>query len=104
MAHAKEGTSQSSGISTPHLTTVEDMFSDAVAGESSSISQVSAGSLQANVITTKASSGDDDTFDMFGDEDENTTKNQSDALPLPRPPESSGSLQNLRPEGTPFPH
>ncbi|CAA6667934.1 unnamed protein product [Spirodela intermedia] len=89
LAHAKEGPSQSSGISNPDLTSVEDIFSDAVA----------AGSLQANEITTKASSRDDDTFDMFGEEDENTTNDrQSDALPPQRPPEGSGALQNVHPE------
>ncbi|CAA7404754.1 unnamed protein product [Spirodela intermedia] len=99
LAHAKEGPSQSSGISNPDLTSVEDIFSDAVGGESSSISQVAAGSLQANEITTKASSRDDDTFDMFGEEDENTTNDrQSDALPPQRPPEGSGALQNVHPE------
>ena len=81
LINSKEGTSQSSGVINPSMLNTGDMFSDAEKTSQTAIN---------------ASADDDDTFDIFGDEDEDTNKNpQSDNLSPLQPPETSGNAKGI---------
>ncbi|MQM17055.1 hypothetical protein Taro_050022 [Colocasia esculenta] len=90
LVHAREGTSRNSTNGSYEFASGEDMFSDGVVAENPSHSEFATGALQASEITANVSSVDGDAaFDMFGDDDEDTTT---------KPPEASESLQNQHPE------
>ncbi|XP_078433216.1 CD2-binding protein-like protein [Wolffia australiana] len=81
---AREGTSQNSGDIYSTTMIGSDIFTDAPMEETLSSSQILPSTGQSNGITEKTQANDDDTFDMFGDEEaETTNKPVSESLKAP---------------------
>lgn len=105
IAHAREGTTMSASNGTLVSQVREDIFSDGPGTRVGSFpaSESTAGDSNLNIPTAHVSSGSGgDAYDMFGEDDENTTSNlplNGDVLGPQAASASMVSSQNMESEG-----